>query len=74
MTYPVNTVLYTKDGRHIGNAIVIGHTGKSNIIKTDYGNKATLSDDEIKEIFHDPDDLTISAWPLPSHKNYSPQI
>lgn len=48
----INTVLHTKDGRKIGNAIVIGYEGKYNVIKTDYGNKVRLTCDEIKEFFH----------------------
>lgn len=48
----VNTILYTKDGRLIGNAIIIEETDKFNVIKTDYGNVCILTDDEIINLFH----------------------
>jgi len=51
-SFDVNTVLHTKDGRKIGNAIIIGKDDKYNIIKTDYGNECQFTDDEIKECFH----------------------
>lgn len=50
--FNVNTVLHTKDGRIIGNAIIIGHEDKFNIVKTDYGNTCRLTDKEIKEWFY----------------------
>ncbi len=56
MTYPINTILHTKDGRVIGNAIVIGHTNNDfnifNIIKTDYGHECNFTDKEINECFY----------------------
>jgi hypothetical protein len=59
--YPVNTILRTKDGRLMGNAIVVGHErvpfsiGFRNVIKTDYGNEARLTDGEIEELFNEPE-------------------
>lgn len=50
--FEVNTVLHTKDGRRIGNAIIIGKDDKYNIIKTDYGNECKFTDEEIKECFY----------------------
>ena len=50
--FDVNTVLHTKDGRRIGNAIIIGKDNKCNIIKTDYGNECKFTYEEIKESFH----------------------
>jgi hypothetical protein len=50
--FDVNTVLHTKDGRKIGNAIIIGKDDKYNIIKTDYGNECKFTDEEIKECFY----------------------
>lgn len=59
--------LMTKDGRTIGNAIVIGQTGNTRkwkdpksikevepiwLIETDFGNRAQLSTSEIHEWFH----------------------
>lgn len=48
----INTILHTKDGRQIGNAIVIGHHERFNIIKTDYGNELKLTTEEINEQFY----------------------
>lgn len=45
-------ILYTKDGRIIGNAIVIGHRNNLNIIKTDYGNVCEMTTEEIYDGFH----------------------
>ncbi len=50
--FSVNTVLHTKDGRVIGNAIIIGHEDKFNVIKTDYGHTVRFTDNEIMECFH----------------------
>jgi hypothetical protein len=49
----VNTILKTKDGRQVGNAIVIEefieHYWE---IKTDYGNTMVLNENEIREMFY----------------------
>jgi hypothetical protein len=50
--FGINTVLHTKDGRKIGNAIIIGKDDKYNIVKTDYGNECKFTDEEIKECFY----------------------
>jgi len=50
--FSVNTVLHTKDGRLIGNAIIIGHEDKFNVIKTDYGHTVRFTDEEITECFY----------------------
>ena len=50
--FDVNTVLHTKDGRKIGNAIIIDKDDKYNIIKTDYGNECKFTDEEITEYFY----------------------
>ena len=50
--FDVNTVLHTKDGRKIGNAIIVGKDDKYNIIKTDYGNEFKFTDGEIEECFY----------------------
>ncbi len=52
--FDINTVLHTKDGRRIGNAIIISKDNKYNIIKTDYGNECKFTDEEIKEGFPYP--------------------
>ena len=53
--YGVNTVLFTKDGRKMGNVIVIENNddGK-NFVKSDYGNILELSNEEIEHYFHKP--------------------
>jgi hypothetical protein len=51
-SFDVNTVLHTKDGRQIGNSIIISKDDKYNIIKTDYGNECKFTDEEIKEFFY----------------------
>ncbi len=57
----VNTVLYTKDGRRMGNAIIVRvetsmrkDYGLKTIyhIKTDYGNDAKMTEGEIQNEFH----------------------
>lgn len=53
----VNTLLYTRDGRDIGNAIVTGVQRRSRLpwcyqIKTDYGNSSMLCRAEIEVFFH----------------------
>ena len=55
MRYPINTVLLTMDGRNIGNAIVVGHDEKVNILMTDYGNMVRATDAEISKFFHPVD-------------------
>jgi hypothetical protein len=49
--YPINTLLQTKDGRIIGNAIIAEHQEEFNIIKTDYGNPVMLNDKEVNKLF-----------------------
>jgi hypothetical protein len=51
-SFEINTILHTKDGRKIGNAIIIGKDGEYNIIKTDYGNECKFTDKEIRECFY----------------------
>lgn len=48
----VGKLLCTKDGRKIGNAIIIGYEAPYNRIKTDFGNIATMTDNEIEEFFY----------------------
>ena len=48
----INTILHTKDGRKIGNAIVTGRDGYYWEITTDYGNKARFTSEEIDEQFN----------------------
>lgn len=50
--FEINTILFTKDGRYFGNAIIIGRDDKYNVIKTDYGNEVKLTDDDIIKYFY----------------------
>ena len=54
MKLTINTPLFTKDGRQIGNAIIIAEpkSGTFFTIKTDYGNEVRLSKYEIESLFH----------------------
>lgn len=78
--YKTNTVLHTRDGRYIGNAIVIGHTDTANIIKTDYGNVVVRTDEEIEEGFRvayedlSPIEKELLEETLPKHKNAVSEI
>jgi hypothetical protein len=49
----LNQVLWTKDGREIGNAIVIKIFDSGSIqIKTDYGNIVRLTKKEVDHLFY----------------------
>jgi hypothetical protein len=50
-TLNINTILYTKDGRKIGNSIVTGRKGFFWFVTTDYGNTVRLTSEEIDEMF-----------------------
>lgn len=52
MDVGINTILHTKDGRKIGNAIVIGIEGVYFKLKTDYGNNVLFTKEEITELFY----------------------
>ena len=58
----INTILHTKDGSKIGNAIVTRRNGCHWEVTTDYGHKAILTSEEIDEFFN-------IAW-----SNYSKEI
>lgn len=74
----INTILKTRDGRKIGNAIIIDVVRKPYtendrlyVIKTDYGNIAEFTELEINEFYHDPLDVDNEEIPnLELHKNY----
>jgi hypothetical protein len=48
----INTILHTKDGGKIGNAIITGKIDKTWAVKTDYGNVVFLTTDEIGSLFN----------------------
>ena len=47
----INTILHTKDGSKIGNAIVTGREGHYWVITTDYGNTIKLTEEEVRGQF-----------------------
>lgn len=49
---PINTVLYTKDGRKVGNAIVYGYKKNKITLRTDYGSFISMSLKEIDDSFY----------------------
>lgn len=61
----INTVLATKDGRLVGNGIVVEKHPKKDrwMVKTDYGNMAPFSGKEIRELFF------IGPVAKPDHKH-----
>jgi hypothetical protein len=48
----INTILHTKDGGYIGNAIVTGREGYYWEVTTDYGNKVRFTNEKIDEHFN----------------------
>ena len=74
--YPKNTILYTKDGRLIGNAIIQEEirVGVYRII-TDYGNSVVLLESQIDELFHPAYWLLKSEQSIAelTHKYYNPK-
>ena len=52
MNLDINTILHTRDGRKIGNAIIIGREGYFWKVKTDYGNEITLTSEDIDDFFY----------------------
>ena len=51
-TLNINTILHTKDGSKIGNAIITGREGYYWEIKTDYGNTLKLTSEELYKCFN----------------------
>lgn len=60
--FGINTILHTKDGGKIGNAIVTGRDGHYWEVTTDYGNKVRFTEEKINRYFN-------IAW-----VNYSKEI
>ena len=52
----VGTILFTKDGRMFGNAIITDETitpaGEGFVVKSDYGSKAIFTPRELREMFY----------------------
>lgn len=65
LTVPVNTILFTKDGRNIGNAIVVDISDGLVTVKTDYGNEARkLNLSEVHTLFN------VGPVAEPDHKHF----
>jgi hypothetical protein len=67
----VNQILQTKDGRKLGNAIVIKDNGMQLTydIKTDYGNELKgLTEKEIRSYFYIPN--MVEFFNIEEHKHY----
>ena len=67
--YDINTVLYTKDGRRLGNALIVGYNRNHDceptyIIKTDYGNELRMTAERIESAFY------VGSVCSKSHKHY----
>lgn len=68
--YDINTVLYTKDGRRLGNALIVGYdvydqySRPTYIIKTDYGNELKMTAAAIESNFY------VGSVCSASHKHY----
>ena len=64
----LRTILYTKDGRRIGNGLVSGikslGDNLSFVVTTDYGKITTLNESEVRGLFY------IGEIASPDHKNY----
>lgn len=52
MTIDINTILHTKDGRKIGNAIIIRREGFFWWVKTDYGDEVKFTEENIRKLFY----------------------
>ena len=48
----INTVLYTKNGKDIGNAIITDVEGEVYELTTDYGNVIRLNKSKIEKLFY----------------------
>lgn len=69
-----NTILQTKDGRVIGNAIIINISPCGIFtIKTDYGNTSTFTKQELLNIFYVRKyaDFYEKEYVESTHKNYA---
>lgn len=73
--YSINTVLKTRDGRKIGNAIIIGYEqglgSFLNIIKTDYGDILSVENKFIEEMFHPVEAMSqLTQDRIKNHKHW----
>ena len=74
MELEIKTILHTKDGRKIGNAVIIGKDGYRWTVKTDYGNTLKMTSQEIHSFFHiafldSPDPKAVMEMMQKDHKH-----
>lgn len=55
--YDINTALYTKDGRRLGNALIVRYaqdpySKPTYVIKTDYGNELSMTAEQLESTFY----------------------
>ena len=67
--YDINTALYTKDGRRLGNALIVGYGRDPDgepayTVKTDYGNELKMTAEQIESTFY------LGSVCSASHKHY----
>lgn len=64
----IGTVLHTKDGRKVGNAIVVQTIDRGerphpiHRILTDFGNEAWMTEREIRDLFHVRKNTSVKRW------------
>ncbi len=74
--FDLNTILLTKDGRIIGNAIIVGFAKDRYKVKTDYGNIVELREDDINNLFYiafenlPETEKAFAKQSVVTHKNY----
>lgn len=66
-TLEINTLLATRDGRLIGNAIVTNIENDFYLVKTDYGNESKFTIDDINSLFYIVEKEHISDYPPHKH-------
>jgi hypothetical protein len=66
----VNRVLFTRDGRKIGNAIISFVSVNEIKIITDYGNTVTLNNEGIFELFHEEANENVQFF-VDTHKHFT---
>jgi len=58
----VGVTLFTRDGRVVGNAIVIEKFGDLWRVETDFGNQMTMTKNEVDAWYHLGHQSTVARW------------
>lgn len=71
----INQILQTKDGRIIGNAIIVAKNNDIYKAITDYGSEINMNVDEVHELFYVPSmcELESNGFEISEHKNFVKQ-